>query len=629
MPSIPEVTPTVRVRHFRKQGWRRAEPAHSIVDILGKLENPQPISLLISGPVKMAEVTKTEEQQAEKSLDEDVEKAPHALESALGVGGEGNSSASGTDQSIENEKQVDSGQQDGRAKRKNLDSEDEPSKKVSVIGHGQAVAAHYNELQEVGLEKRSQSRIFYLRNFNNWTKSVLIGEFIDRVRQKKSDITVLDLGCGKGGDLLKWKKGRIKKLVCTDIADISVQQCKHRYEEMKSRCRYNEHIFDAEFIQADSTKDLLSSKYSDPDMRFDICSCQFVYHYSFETYEQADMMLKNACGNLSPGGYFIGTTPNSFELVKRLEASETNSFGNDVYNVKFEKKGDYPLFGCKYDFHLEEVVDVPEFLVYFPLLEEMAKKHGMKLVYKMTFREFYEEKIKNEEHKMLLRRMQALEPYSTLGDSRLVSDKPDDYEHAQEFIKDGKAKLPLDPKLHYLMLTAAKVAFDLHSLNKLLVGDMRRVVNLVALPWTRTNRSMVHVLPVQETPELNAALQVGSHQSRAEGQNPLPAGHTGLDAAQDSIGFLGYKHTLLAQAQPLIQQNPQVLLGRVALNLFNSQSALILGVILTQGQDFALGLDPQEILMGPLLKLVQIPLDGIPSFRCAANLTRSPVTRLE
>ncbi|XP_015472653.1 mRNA cap guanine-N7 methyltransferase isoform X4 [Parus major] len=336
----------------------------------------------------MAEVTKTEEQQVEKSLDGEVEKTPHASESASGVGCEDNSSASGTEQSTENEKEVDSGNQECRAKRKNLDSEDEPSKKVHVIGHGQAVAAHYNELQEVGLEKRSQSRIFYLRNFNNWTKSVLIGEFIDRVRQKKNDITVLDLGCGKGGDLLKWKKGRIKKLVCTDIADISVQQCKHRYEEMKSRCRYNEHIFDAEFIQADSTKDLLSSKYSDPDMRFDICSCQFVYHYSFETYEQADMMLKNACGNLSPGGYFIGTTPNSFELV-------------------------------------------------------MAKKHGMKLVYKMTFREFYEEKIKNEEHKMLLRRMQALEPYSTLGDSRLVSDKPDDYEHAKEFIKDGKAKLPL------------------------------------------------------------------------------------------------------------------------------------------------------------------------------------------
>ncbi|XP_042664629.1 mRNA cap guanine-N7 methyltransferase [Centrocercus urophasianus] len=392
----------------------------------------------------MADLTKTEEKEVEKSLDEEVEGTSHASESDSGINLEGNSSTSGTTHSTENENKLASGDRGSGLKRSVADVGDEPPKKVpSEAGHGQAVAAHYNELQEVGLEKRSQSRIFYLRNFNNWTKSVLIGEFIDRVRQKKSDITVLDLGCGKGGDLLKWRKGRIKKLVCTDIADISVQQCKQRYEDMKARCRYNERIFDAEFIQADSTKDLLSPKYSDPDTRFDICSCQFVYHYSFETYEQADMMLKNACGNLSPGGYFIGTTPNSFELVKRLEASETNSFGNDVYSVKFEKKGEYPLFGCKYDFHLEEVVDVPEFLVYFPLLEEMAKKHGMKLVYKMTFREFYEEKIKNEEHKMLLRRMQALEPYSAFGDSRLASDKPDDYEHAKEFIKDGKAKLPL------------------------------------------------------------------------------------------------------------------------------------------------------------------------------------------
>lgn len=33
-----------------------------------------------------------------------------------------------------------------------------------------------------------------------------------------------------------------------------MQQCKQRYEDMKARCRYNERIFDAEFIQADSTK---------------------------------------------------------------------------------------------------------------------------------------------------------------------------------------------------------------------------------------------------------------------------------------------------------------------------------------------------------------------------------------
>lgn len=81
----------------------------------------------------MADVTKTEELQVEKSLDEEVEKTPHALESAAGLGCEGNSSASGTEQSTENEKEVDSGDQDSRAKKRNLDSEDEPSKKVVSI----------------------------------------------------------------------------------------------------------------------------------------------------------------------------------------------------------------------------------------------------------------------------------------------------------------------------------------------------------------------------------------------------------------------------------------------------------------------------------------------------------------
>ncbi|XP_032078947.1 mRNA cap guanine-N7 methyltransferase [Thamnophis elegans] len=327
---------------------------------------------------------------------------------------------------------------DGNALHHETESEEVPKKKT----HSEDVAAHYNKLEEVGLEQRSTSRIFYLRNFNNWIKSVLIGEFLDKVRQRKQNITVLDLGCGKGGDLLKWRKGRISKLVCTDIAGVSVQQCEQRYQDMRNRGRQNDRFFSAEFITADSTKELLCKKYRDSNMYFDICSCQFVYHYSFETYEQADMMLKNACEQLSPGGYFIGTTPDSYELVKRLESSETNSFGNEIYNVKFQKKGEYPLFGCKYDFHLEGVVDVPEFLVYFPLLEDMAKKYKMKLVYKKTFWEFYEEKVKNMEHKILLQQMKALEKYPADEGSRLVSQIKEDYEHAEMFKKDGKAKLP-------------------------------------------------------------------------------------------------------------------------------------------------------------------------------------------
>jgi len=45
---------------------------------------------------------------------------------------------------------------------------------------------------------------------------------------------------------------------------------------------------------------------------------------------------------------------------------------------------------------------------------------------------------------------------------------------------------------------------------------------------------------VLRAPELDAGLQVGSHQSRSEGQNhlPQPAGHASFDAAQDMDGLL-------------------------------------------------------------------------------------------
>lgn len=39
------------------------------------------------------------------------------------------------------------------------------------------VANHYNALEEKGLSQRNQSRIVYMRNFNNWIKSMLISNY--------------------------------------------------------------------------------------------------------------------------------------------------------------------------------------------------------------------------------------------------------------------------------------------------------------------------------------------------------------------------------------------------------------------------------------------------------------------
>ncbi|KAK4816932.1 hypothetical protein QYF61_025428 [Mycteria americana] len=128
----------------------------------------------------------------------------------------------------------------------------------------------------------------------------------------------------------------------------------------------------------------------------------------------------------------------------------------------------------------------------------------------------------------------------------------------------------------------------------------------------------VHVFPVLRAPELDAVLQVGSHQSRAEGQNHLlqPVGHASSDATQHTGGLLGCKRTLPAHVQLFIHQYPQVRLGRAALNPFIPQPVLILGVAPTQVQNLALILvECHEVHRGPLLELVQVPLDGMPSLR--------------
>ncbi|KAM6973659.1 mRNA cap guanine-N(7) methyltransferase [Aplochiton taeniatus] len=282
-----------------------------------------------------------------------------------------------------------------------------------------------------------------MRNFNNWLKSVLIGEILEKVRAQRREVCVLDLGCGKGGDLLKWRKGNIDQLVCADIADVSVEQCRNRYDDMRRRSHSNDRLFTAEFIAADCTKELLWDKLKDPDMLFDMCSCQFVYHYSFETEKQAHMMLRNACDRLRPGGFFIGTTPDAYELVRRLEESDSTSFGNEVFSVTFGEKGTYPLFGCQYHFNLEGVVNVPEFLVYFPLFEEMAKQYNMRLVLKKTFSEFFEEHIKEEQHRSLMMRMLALESYPCDGRSRPSTESPGEYDHAKEHSDRPGVRLPL------------------------------------------------------------------------------------------------------------------------------------------------------------------------------------------
>lgn len=48
---------------------------------------------------------------------------------------------------------------------------------------------------------------------------------------------------------------------------------------------------------------------------FDVVSMQFCMHYAFESEDKARMMLENVSVHMREGGIFIGTIPNSAQLL--------------------------------------------------------------------------------------------------------------------------------------------------------------------------------------------------------------------------------------------------------------------------------------------------------------------------
>ncbi|KAA3486773.1 mRNA cap guanine-N7 methyltransferase 1 isoform X2 [Gossypium australe] len=237
------------------------------------------------------------------------------------------------------------------------------------------VADHYSARTNQTLEEREASPIIHLKKLNNWIKSVLI-----QLYARRGD-AVLDLACGKGGDLIKWDKAKVGYYVGIDIAEgsfllLMISKCsflKHEslfvllyafdlhpilqlkeekrdgkkssfnsylctschfhfasstYAQIEDcRTRYNgdadhhqrrkKFTFPARLICGDCFEVRLDRVLAD-DAPFDICSCQFAMHYSWSTEARARRALANVSALLRPGGTFIGTMPDANVIVKKL-----------------------------------------------------------------------------------------------------------------------------------------------------------------------------------------------------------------------------------------------------------------------------------------------------------------------
>lgn len=218
------------------------------------------------------------------------------------------------------------------------------------------------------LDTRSESRLYHMRAFNGWVKATQIQELNPlsappnaKKRNGKPPMRVLDLACGKGGDLGKWilHSRKMSNYVGIDVArgslkDAAVrarglrnklERCtftvadlgsdvpgrlkssnKKRMQKLLSWSLLNESEFESETPQFKRVR----GGGVNLDDKFDVVSIQFAIHYMMQTRKRARRFFRTVSELLEIGGNLIATTIDARVIVERLmDLGEDLRFDSD------------------------------------------------------------------------------------------------------------------------------------------------------------------------------------------------------------------------------------------------------------------------------------------------------------
>lgn len=195
-----------------------------------------------------------------------------------------------------------------------------------------------------------------MRNFHNWIKSVAIFTYCGVEYNNRKSKTVLDVGCGRGGDLMKFYHAKISSGVCIDIdyetLHSAVDGAISRYEGHRKKYPAfpKMSILCADFtvpLDADSQLKVIQDKTQENKymlekifprtgmQQFDVINSQFSFHY----FLQDDKTWSNACANINKclkrGGILIITTFDAQRVIDVI--GEKNNY-TTYYTTNGEKK---------------------------------------------------------------------------------------------------------------------------------------------------------------------------------------------------------------------------------------------------------------------------------------------------
>jgi len=195
----------------------------------------------------------------------------------------------------------------------------------------------------------------YYRKYHNEIKRQLITAYC----KGKS---VLDLGVGRGGDLMKYQDAKAMKIV-------GVEPFATNYEELETRFSNNKDFkipFQLLKTKAENTEEIMAD-----GQTFDIVSSFFSLSFFFFTQSILDQLLTTISLALKDGGYFIGTTIDGGRTEALLKSGPFH-FGDGTISMK-DRIVTLEMPGTIVKTQVESLVD-------FDLLTDKLKAVGIELV---------------------------------------------------------------------------------------------------------------------------------------------------------------------------------------------------------------------------------------------------------
>lgn len=214
------------------------------------------------------------------------------------------------------------------------------------------------------------------RKYNNFVKNQILKKYAFK------NNSLLDLACGKGGDLHKWISLDIKKVKAYDIDLASIKEARSRYNKIKTK----KGTFT--FTHTD-----LSNTIIQPKIKFDMVTCFFAIHYFFKNEITFMYLISNIVNNIKKNGYFMMTTFSEEKLKEINYKVDTEIFKVNPIDIKDK------VFGRSISVWIKDSVldkEREEYVVPFKYLVNKLSEYDIELVESGNFKDFYN----NRKHKL-------------------------------------------------------------------------------------------------------------------------------------------------------------------------------------------------------------------------------------